>query len=137
MDALDTQLEVMSNESSMSLDYVVGIHYGLVQQGGFVKIFHGLSDDDWRRFQVEQRGNVLSCNVMGSRRYMQLVRQRGRHQEDEDTHGPRRSTEAAAEQADPHEGEESEMDEDDDPVEEAPRAIDGRLMGLADMAKQQ
>ena len=131
--ALDSNLEVISNEQSMNLDYAIGIHYGLVQQGGFVKNLQGLDDDGWRRLQVQERGNVVSCNVMGSERYMRLVRQRIRHLEGEDTDEPRVSAPVAH-----HEDGESE-DEDGDPMveDEPPRNIDGRLMGLADMAKQQ
>ena len=132
-DELDTQLEVIPNEASVSLDYSVGFHYSLVQKEGFVKNLHGLSDDGWRRLQVEERGNVASCNVMGSRRYMQLVRRRIRCEEGESIDEPRSSRPTA-----PRENEESEEEEEDPPMEdEVPRAIDGRLMGLADMAKQQ
>ena len=139
-DNLDRQCESFANEASMALDYATGVHFAVVELGGFVRYLHGLTEEQWNRLQVEERGNVVSCNVMGSSRYLNLVRQRVRHETgvdtDERTDEPRDEEDGEAMDSDADAGEDSE-EEDTEPTEVHQPAIDGRLTGLMDVLKQQ
>ena len=136
-DNLDRQNEIYANEGSMALDYVTGVHFAVVELGGFVRHLHGLTEEQWNRLQVEERGNLVSCNVMGSARYLTLARQRVTYEAgndtDERTVEPREEGDGEAMDADGIPDEE----DDAEPTEVHQPAFDGRLMGLMDILKQQ
>ena len=115
-----------------------------MELGGFVRCLRGLTEEQWKRLQIEERGNLASCNVMGSARYLNLVRQRVRHEAgqdtDERTHEPRDETDGEAMDADADvDAADDDEDEEDDtePTEIHQPAIDGRIIGLMDVVKQQ
>ena len=83
-----TAIEQVSNQHSMTTDYVMGLRYGLVEQGGFVRSVDGVTDVQWRHMQATERGNLVAHNVMGSSAYLQLVRQRAERFEGDDTDDP-------------------------------------------------
>ena len=65
-----------SNELSMLHDYTTGLHYSLVEHGGFLRNGMGLSREQWSHLNVLERANLISSRRMGSVEYMRLVGQR-------------------------------------------------------------
>ena len=74
-EASDRITEV-SNELSMTHDYTTGLHYSIVEHGGFLRNGLGLSREQWSHLNVLERTNLVSSRTMGSVEYMRLVRQR-------------------------------------------------------------
>jgi len=86
--ALQTQLEAtndalrrlreghleLQGETEMLCDSCEQIHHGLVQIGGFTP-FNDLNPDDRRRMYELERANLVARRVMGSDRYLHLIRQ--------------------------------------------------------------
>ena len=66
----------VSNELSMTHDYTTGLHYSIVEHGGFLRNGLGLSREQWSHLNVLERANLVSSRTMGSVEYMRLVRQR-------------------------------------------------------------
>ena len=66
----------VSNELSMTHDYTTGLHYSIVEYGGFLRNGLGLSREQWSHLNVLERANLVSSRTMGSVEYMRLVRQR-------------------------------------------------------------
>ena len=94
----------VSNEASMVHDYASGLHYYIVESGGYLRNGLGLSNDQWIHLTTLERANLVASRTMGAVEYMHLVRQRG-------------AAVGQADQTDPmaeHETSESEMDDDDD-----------------------
>ena len=60
----------------MTHDYASGIHYSLVEHGGFLRNGLGLSHDQWVHLNVLERGNLIASRTAGSVAFMRLVRQR-------------------------------------------------------------
>ena len=73
---LGDKVEEVSNEVSMTHDYASGIHYSLVEHGGFLRNGLGLSHDQWVHLNVLERGNLIASRTAGSVELMRLVRQR-------------------------------------------------------------
>ena len=65
------------NELSMTHDYVSGVHYALVEGGGFLKNGLGLTNEQCIVLNTLERANMQASHTMGTAAYMQLVRQRG------------------------------------------------------------
>ena len=133
--ALDAADERMSNEHSQLHDYVCGIHYAVVEQGGFVRHFLGLTSRDWTQLSLVERANLATFNIMGSSQYLQLVRQRAQY---EHAHAGD-NTDPAAEH-----GESEEMEQDEAEPGTEPGAESGtndqavsrsRLTELAEVLK--
>eukprot|EP00435_Cladocopium_sp_Y103_P067534 s995_g30.t1 len=61
----------------MLSDSVDGIHFGLVQLGGFAQ-HRDLTPQARRRMFEIERGNVVAMNAMGSAQYLSVVRQQSR-----------------------------------------------------------
>ena len=61
----------------MFSDSVDGIHFGLMQLGGFAQ-HRELTPAARRRMFEMERGNVVAMNAMGSSQYMSVVRQQSR-----------------------------------------------------------
>eukprot|EP00435_Cladocopium_sp_Y103_P018635 s177_g4.t1 len=74
----DGRLVEQSNEHSMLHDYVCGLHYGLVESGGFLCFGFGLTIDQWTGMTTTERANLVAHGAMGSEQYLRLVRQRAR-----------------------------------------------------------
>ena len=66
----------------------MGLRYGLVERGGFVRSVDGVTDVQWRHMQATERGTFVAHNVMGSSACLQLVRQRAERFEGDDTDDP-------------------------------------------------
>ena len=73
---LTDQITETSNELSMTHDYMTGLHYSLVEHGGFLRNGLGLSHDQWIHLTTLERANMISSRTMGSVEFMRLVRQR-------------------------------------------------------------
>ena len=73
---LSDRVESTSNEVSMTHDYASGIHYSLVEHGGFLRNGCGLSQAQWVHLTTLERANLISARALGSVEYMRLVRQR-------------------------------------------------------------
>ena len=65
-----------SNELSMVHDYASGLHYSIVEHGGFLRNGCGLSPEQWRHLATLERANLVSSRALGAVEYMRLVRQR-------------------------------------------------------------
>ena len=72
---LSDRINETSNELSMLHDYTTGLHYSLVEHGGFLRNGLGLSREQWSHLNVLERANLISSRTMGSVEYMRLVRQ--------------------------------------------------------------
>lgn len=70
------QWEDRGNELSMLTDYAEGLHFALVEQGGFVRRIMGLETEQRVEMNRIESANLISFNAMGSERYLRLVRQR-------------------------------------------------------------
>jgi len=73
---LTDQITETSNELSMTHDYMTGLHYSLVEHGGFLRNGLGLSHDQWIHLTTLERANMISSRTVGSVEFMRLVRQR-------------------------------------------------------------
>ena len=65
-----------SNELSMVHDYASGLHYSIVEHGGFLRNGCGLTPEQWRHLATLERANLVSSRALGAVEYMRLVRQR-------------------------------------------------------------
>ena len=74
-----------SNEHSMLHNYVCGLHYGLVESGGFLRFGDGLTTNQFTSLAMHERANVVAHGTMGSEQYLRLVRQRARAEHAETT----------------------------------------------------
>ena len=70
------RIDEVSNEVSMTHDYASGIHYSLVEHGGFLRNGLGLSHDQWVHLNILERANLIASRTAGSVEFMRLVRQR-------------------------------------------------------------
>ena len=107
----------VSNELSMTHDYTTGLHYAIVEHGGFLRNGLGLSREQWSHLNVLERANLVSSRTMGSVEYMRVIRQRvmpvGTAEETD-----------GAENEEPNEATESEHDE---PMNDGEIQTDGQL----------
>jgi hypothetical protein len=65
-----------NNELSMTHDYVSGVHYAVVEGGGFLRNGLGLTHDQWIHLNMPERANMQAHHTMCTAAYMHLVRQR-------------------------------------------------------------
>ena len=65
-----------SNELSMVHDYASGLHYSIVEHGGFLRNGRGLTPEQWRHLATLERANLVSSRALGAVEYMRLARQR-------------------------------------------------------------
>ena len=65
-----------SNELSMTHDYVSGVHFAVVEEGGFLRNGLGLTNEQWIHLNTLERANMQASHSMGTPTCMQLVRQR-------------------------------------------------------------
>ena len=73
-DRLQANLNSLSENIEWQSDCAENLHYGLVQVGGYTP-FHELTPDRHRHMYALERGNIVARNVMGSDRFLTLVRQ--------------------------------------------------------------
>ena len=67
-------------------DYASGLHYSIVENGGFLRNGLGLSHQQWVHLHTLERGNLVASRVMGSVEYMRMIRQRyGAQRQADDT----------------------------------------------------
>eukprot|EP00435_Cladocopium_sp_Y103_P021382 s689_g5.t1 len=113
-ETLNEQCTENSNETSMTHDYVTGIHYAVVESGGFLRNGLGLTQDQWIHLNTLEPANMVAHCTMGSGDFMRLIRQRA---------GPPGSAEITTvddPRAVHQQGEESESEEDDVEMEVEP-----------------
>ena len=72
IDELQAEVEMVSDAGE-------GLHYGLIQLGGFTPS-RNLTSDDRRQMYELERANLVARRVMGSERFMSTVRQQNRGQ---------------------------------------------------------
>ena len=60
---LSDRVESTSNEVSMTHDYASGIHYSLVEHGGFLRNGCGLSQAQWVHLTTLERANLISAKA--------------------------------------------------------------------------
>ena len=70
------KIEEVSNEVTMTHDYASGIHYSLVEHGGFLRNGLGLSHDQWVHLNILERASLIASRTTGSVEFMRLIRQR-------------------------------------------------------------
>ena len=58
------EVRTVSNETSMVHDYASGLHYAIVENGGFLRNGLGLSHQQWVHLTTLERGNLVSSRVM-------------------------------------------------------------------------
>ena len=73
---LGDEIENTSNELSMTHDYCEGLHYAIVEHGGYLRNGLGLNHDQRIHLTTLERANLVSARVMGTVEYMRAVRQR-------------------------------------------------------------
>ena len=73
---LKDEIQTASNEISMVHNYAQGIHYSLVEHGGFLRNGFGLSHQQMVHLATIERANLVTARVMGSVEYMRSLRQR-------------------------------------------------------------
>ena len=71
---LQSNVNSLSENIEWQSDYAENLHYGLVQVGGYTP-FHELTPDRHRHMYALERGNIVARNVMGSDRFLALIRQ--------------------------------------------------------------
>ena len=64
------------SEVSMTHDHASGLHYSLVEHGGFLRNGLGLSNEQWVHLNILERANLIASRTTGSVEFMRLVRQR-------------------------------------------------------------
>ena len=119
----------VSNEASMVHDYASGLHYYIVESGGYLRNGLGLNNEQWIHLTTLERANLVASRTMGAVEYMRLVRQRG-------------AAVGQADQTDPmaeHETSESEMDDDMEvePVIPTTPATPQSLTGMVEFLKDE
>ena len=67
----------VSNETGMAHDYASGLHYYIVESGGYLRNGLGLSNGQWIHVTTLERANLVASRTMGSVECMRLIRQRG------------------------------------------------------------
>jgi hypothetical protein len=72
---LKDEIQTVSNETNMVHDYAAGLHYSIVEHGGFLRNGLGLSHQQWVRLATLERANLVLARVMGSVEYMRGLRQ--------------------------------------------------------------
>ena len=60
----------------MTHDYASGLHYSMVEHGGFLRNGLGLSHDPWVHLNILERANLIASRTAGSVEFMRLVCQR-------------------------------------------------------------
>ena len=60
----------------MTHDYASGLHYSMVEHGGFLRNGLGLSHDPWVHLNILERTNLIASRTAGSVEFMRLVCQR-------------------------------------------------------------
>eukprot|EP00435_Cladocopium_sp_Y103_P052743 s680_g16.t1 len=111
-ETLKEQVTENSNELSMTHDYVSGIHYAVVESGGFLRNGLGLTHDQQLHLTTLERANMVSHCTMGSGDFMRLVRQGSGPRGSADTTDDPRTAAAAATHAEESESEEDDMEVD-------------------------
>ena len=70
------RIEELANEVTQLDDYASGIHYSMVEQGGFLRNSTGLSHEQRIHLCTLERANLFSSRTAGAEEFMNLVRQR-------------------------------------------------------------
>lgn len=116
-----------TQDHSMLQDYAEGLHFGLVEQGGFLRYSVGLEPDHWRALQTAERANIAARNALGTEACLQLIRRWTRISPADDTGGTSSSGET-------EEKTESES-LSDDAVNEEPQTKEITMMTLVEQLK--
>ena len=71
----DGRLAEMEENYSMDDNYIMGLHYAVVEAGGFVRFPMGVEAPYLVPMGIQERGNVLAHSTMGAASYMEQVLQ--------------------------------------------------------------
>eukprot|EP00435_Cladocopium_sp_Y103_P008287 s4023_g2.t1 len=117
---LQDEIQTVSDNESMLREYVNGLHYAVVESGGWVRYALGVNGGQWVHMTTLERANMITEERMGTQRYMTALRQRSVHQ------GPADETDNGA-------MEESETDVDAEDMEVGPGTTAGVPQTVTDM----
>ena len=67
------EIQTIGNETSMVHDYASGLHYSIVENGGFLRNGLGLTHQQWVHLTTLERANMVAARVMGSVDYMRAI----------------------------------------------------------------
>ena len=76
MAEMKDEIQTIGNETNMVHDYAAGLHYSIVENGGFLRNGLGLTHQQWVHLTTLERANMVAARVMGSVDYMRAIRQR-------------------------------------------------------------
>ena len=77
-DELGDRLDDTYNELHRTTEYCTGLHFSMVETGGYLMNSLGLTHDERVRMCTLERSNMMAEHTMGIGQYMGLVRQRVR-----------------------------------------------------------
>ena len=119
----DGRLIEQSNEHSMLHDYACGLHYGLVESGGFLRFGFGLTTDQFTSLAMHERANLVAHGAMGSEQYLRLVRQRAKSEHADTTDVPMNHGANINVENNNDEQAESETSDDDEMIDEGEQRV--------------
>jgi len=70
------EIQRIGNETNMVHDYASGLHYSIVENGGFLRNGLGLTHQQWVHLTTLERANMVAARVMGAVDSMRAIRQR-------------------------------------------------------------
>ena len=73
---LEGKLTEAEQVASMDHDYLRGLHFGLVEIGGFVRFPMGIEAEHALAMDAQEKSNLLAHNTMGAYQYLSLIHQR-------------------------------------------------------------
>ena len=132
----DGRLIEQSNEHSMLHDYTYGLHYGLVESGGFLRFGFGLTTDQFTSLAMHERANLVAYGAMGSEQYLRLVRQRARAEHADTTDIPVNHGADTNLENNNEEQAESETSDDDEMIDEGEQRVPPMTQLMEDVKEQ-
>eukprot|EP00435_Cladocopium_sp_Y103_P028488 s2427_g7.t1 len=94
----------------MDHEYIVGLHYAVVEFGGFLRFLFGMEAQHFMSMTTQERANVVAHNAMGSGQYLNLLRQRAHVEAGENTDVIMENQEDVADESEEMESEEQSED---------------------------
>ena len=82
---LEGKLTEAEQVASMDHDYLRGLHFGLVEIGGFVRFPMGIEAEHALAMDAQEKPNLLAHNTMGVHRSLSLIQQRAHAETGQET----------------------------------------------------
>jgi len=117
-------------------DYTYGLHYGLVESGGFLRFGFGLTTDQFTSLAMHERANLVTYGAMGSEQYLRLVRQRARAEHADTTDIPVNHGADTNLENNNEEQAESETSDDDEMIDEGEQRSPPMTQLMEDVKEQ-